>query len=95
MASELRLRVAKDSAGIGVWDFNIDKNELIWDEQMYELYGITPDTFGGAYEAWSAGLHPADKAEAEKAFTDALASDGSFHTVFRVPSSMIKTTVFF
>ena len=46
-----RLNLATRSAGIGIWDWNIQQNQLIWDDQMYALYGLRPGQFGGAYEA--------------------------------------------
>lgn len=90
--SEARMKVAADAAGIGIWDFNIDKNELIWDEQMYTLYGVTSDTFSGAYEAWANGLHPDDRQKAEQSLSNALDTDGVFHTTFRVihPDSKVR-----
>ena len=29
---------------------------MIWDTQMYQLYGIREQDFSGAYEAWQKGL---------------------------------------
>ncbi|MEO0490747.1 MAG: PAS domain-containing protein, partial [Cyanobacteria bacterium J06659_2] len=50
-----RLALATNSANIGVWDFDLVEDRLIWDDRMYELYGIEAATFGGAYEAWKRG----------------------------------------
>src|SRR5262249_51168053 len=48
---ELRQRfaIAKGAAGVGIWEWNVRDNSVIWDEQMYGLYGISPDRFSGAY----------------------------------------------
>jgi PAS domain-containing protein len=51
-----RLDLARRSARIGIWDWDIQKDELTWDDQMVALYCIKPDEFGGAYEAWLAGI---------------------------------------
>lgn len=48
--SALRLTFATKTAGIGIWDYNIIENQLLWDDQMYVLYGITKNTFSGVYE---------------------------------------------
>lgn len=56
-----RLLLATRAGGVGIWDWHIVNNILIWDDQMYELYGISRDQFSGAYEAWKAGLHPEDR----------------------------------
>ena len=77
-----RLRVATESGGIGVWDYSIPDNRLVWDERMYALYGYGPEHFPGAYEAWSQRLHPDDKAEAERALQEAIEGRRRFDTEF-------------
>ena len=37
-----RLGLALDASKVGVWDFNIDTDVLVWDERMEELYGYPP-----------------------------------------------------
>ncbi|NGZ97073.1 MAG: hypothetical protein CV089_13300 [Nitrospira sp. WS110] len=46
-----RLYLATKSGGIGVWDYYIPENKLVWDKQMYELYGYTTENFSGTHEA--------------------------------------------
>lgn len=79
-----RLLLATTSAKAGVWDWNIQTNEMIWDDRMLELYGLTPDNFPGAVEAWERGLHPADSSRATEECQAALNGDRDFDTEFRV-----------
>ena len=51
---------------------------------MYKLYGISKNTFGGAYDAWQSGLHPDDKKPGDEAVKEALAGRKDFDTSFRV-----------
>ena len=37
-----RLSLATRAGGVGIWDYDVPLNKLIWDNQMYHLYGITP-----------------------------------------------------
>lgn len=53
-----RLQLATASAKAGVWDWNLQTNEMIWDDRMLELYGLTRENFPGGFEAWEQGLHP-------------------------------------
>ena len=87
-----RLKLATDSAQIGVWDFDIVENRLIWDEGMYRLYGIEASTFGGAYEAWQQGVHPDDMEVADGEIQAAIAGQRDFHTEFRVvwPNGQVR-----
>ncbi|MGB0910690.1 MAG: PAS domain-containing sensor histidine kinase [Nitrospirales bacterium] len=79
-----RLQIATQSAQIGVWDWDVQNNVLTWDEQMYALYGVTPDTFPGAYEAWTTSLHPDDHDQSHGALQEALAGGAPFNTDFRI-----------
>ncbi len=79
-----RLLLATKAGGIGVWDYDVVNNVLVWDERMYKLYGISPARFSGAYEAWEQGLHPEDRERERDKLQRALRGEGEFNTEFRV-----------
>ncbi len=79
-----RLRLATASAHMGIWDWDIVNNHLEWDSKMFQLYGIEPHRFGRAYEVWTQGLHPEDRARTEREIQLALSEDKDFQTEFRV-----------
>jgi two-component system cell cycle sensor histidine kinase/response regulator CckA len=83
MATE-RLVLATRAAVIGVWDWDIVRNELVWDDAMYRLYGVRRGDFGGAYEAWLNAIHPDDRLGAEEAIQAALRGDKEYAYEFRV-----------
>ncbi|MCX5814474.1 MAG: PAS domain S-box protein [Proteobacteria bacterium] len=79
-----RLKLATSAGGVGIWDYDIVNNRLVWDDQMFCLYGITQDHFSGAYEAWQAGLHPEDRQRGDEEIQLALHGERDFNTEFRV-----------
>ena len=79
-----RLALAADSAHIGVWDWLVPENRLIWDKWMYALYGIHEDNFNGAYQTWQQGLHPDDRSRGDEAIQQALRGEKEFDIEFRV-----------
>jgi PAS domain S-box-containing protein len=79
-----RMALAADSAGIGVWEFDVVGNSLTWDDWMYRLYGRRPSDAKPAYELWSGSLHPDDRARSERELGDALAGRAEFDTEFRI-----------
>lgn len=79
-----RLEAAASAGIIGIWDWDVVNNKLIWDSVMYQLYGIREEDFGGAYEAWSATVHPADKAYTEGEIQAALRGEREYAPEFRV-----------
>jgi two-component system cell cycle sensor histidine kinase/response regulator CckA len=79
-----RLLLATRAANVGIWDHDLITDKLVWDEAMYRLYGINPDQFKGAYEAWQAGVHHEDRARANEEVQMALRGEKDFDTEFRV-----------
>lgn len=79
-----RLKIATEHANIGIWEYDILENTLIWDESMYNLYGLRKEDFSGEYEAWEAGVHPYDKERGTAEINLAIAGEKEFDTEFRV-----------
>ncbi len=82
--NEQRLHIATRAGNIGIWDWDVVKNELIFDDSMYSLYGITKEDFGGAYEAWSNTLHPDDRQFVEAEIQAAIRNEREYGAEFRI-----------
>ncbi|TXT40186.1 MAG: PAS domain-containing protein [Comamonadaceae bacterium] len=82
--SSERLQLATRVANIGIWDWDIVHNELVWDDSMYQLYGIQRGEFGGAYDAWMRTLHPEDKAHTDGEIQAALRGEREYAPEFRI-----------
>lgn len=87
-----RLQLATSSAHLGVWDWNIRDNTMVWDDRMFELYGISRDSFPSTLDAWTNGLHPEDRERAIADCQAALHGEKDFDTFFRVshPDGTVK-----
>lgn len=79
-----RLKLATQAGGIGIWDYDIVNNILLWDEQMFKLYGIDKIDFSNAYESWTAGVHPDDRVRGDTEIQMAINGEKEFNTEFRV-----------
>ncbi len=80
----LRLELATRAGGVGVWDLDLIENVLVWDDQMFALYGTERKDFPGAYEAWVACVHPDDMARSDAEIRMAISGERNFDTEFRV-----------
>jgi PAS domain S-box-containing protein len=83
-AMTARLTLATRAGGIGIWDWDVVANNLLWDDNMYALYGIRREDFSSAYAAWVHTLHPDDKVRGEAEINAALVGQRPFDTQFRV-----------
>ena len=79
-----RLALATRAGGVGVWDYDIDNNIVVWDDQMIALYGLDKKNFSGDYEAWQETLHPDDRVRGDQEIQMAISGKKEFNTEFRV-----------
>ncbi|MCB9058379.1 MAG: PAS domain S-box protein [Calditrichae bacterium] len=79
-----RLDLATKSAEIGIWDWDIQKNQLVWDNRMFSLYGLQPEEFRSAYETWLNGVHPDDREYSNEISARAVNGEANYDTEFRV-----------
>ncbi|MEO5355495.1 MAG: PAS domain-containing protein, partial [Magnetococcus sp. XQGC-1] len=82
--SKERLELATKAGIIGIWDWDVVHNRLVWDDAMYRIYGISREDFYGAYEAWTSSLHPEDKDYVEAEIQAALNGAREYAPEFKI-----------
>ncbi len=87
-----RYDTAIKAAEIGVWEWDIKSNKLVWDDKMYELYGTTPSEADNTLKLWTESLHPGDREENMRLLMAAKQGRKKFDTQFRVigPDGNVK-----
>jgi len=78
-----RLSLATEAAAIGIWEWNTATNEIIWDDRMYELYGVPRDQ-AITYEIWKSYIHPDDWPKQEAQIEKISAENGRGQMVLRI-----------
>jgi PAS domain S-box-containing protein len=66
-ASKSKLDLALASAGMGTWILNLADGKRHFDDQIYHLLGINPDTFQGTPEEFFHVIHPEDHEKVKEA----------------------------
>ena len=79
-----RISTATRASQVGIWDWDVKNNVLVWDDQMYSLYGLKKEEFTGAYGAWIKGLHPDDMEFSRNETRLALLGEKEYDTEFRI-----------
>jgi PAS domain S-box-containing protein len=82
--SEQLLKLAIDAAWMGFWDLDVVTNKLIWSESHELLFGLTPGSFGGTYQAFLSWVHPDDREVVKEQIAFALANKIDYKGEFRV-----------
>ncbi len=73
-----RLEEAQRAAHIGSWQWDIARDELIWSDELYRMYGLDPRKFDASFEAFIEHVHPDDRAMTQTQIQAALESGESF-----------------
>ena len=71
-ASEERLRLAQQVAGIGTFERNVQTGVVTWTPEMESLYGLPPGGFGQTHAAFENLIYPDDRARVIKLVDGAL-----------------------
>jgi PAS domain S-box-containing protein len=79
-----RFQLALSAANIGTWDLDVQQNQLVWDDRMLQLYGLSRGDFPGDFESWSGMVHPDDGERFQAALQAALRGEREFAVEFRI-----------
>lgn len=81
-----RFELAVEGANLGVWDWDIETDELTWTESMERLFGMDPGTFEGTYEAFAEYVHTDDLPTLEEEIAQAISTGEPLRTEYRIRS---------
>ena len=83
--SEIKIHLATETAGIGLWQWHIPSGQVTWDKTMFDLYGMRPTADGLVhYEDYIASVHPEDAAEQDAVLQDTVRRCGASKREFRI-----------
>ena len=80
------------SAGVGIWEADLDNQHAHWDEQMFRLRGLEPRAVALSREERLALLHPDDVADVIDSYTDpeTTALPGGYEFRVRLPDGSYR-----
>jgi len=81
-----KLGIAVDMAELGIWNWELADNRLIWNERMFDIYGYprTQAQSGVSYADWRERVHPDDLPRVEALLQSTVAGVGVYDPTFRV-----------
>ncbi|MCG9881401.1 MAG: PAS domain S-box protein [Bacteroidia bacterium] len=82
--NEFRLKLAAETAQLGIWEWKIKEDLLIWDQKMFEIHGHESDELENKFEFWKQSLHPEDKERVLEELSHSLNKTGKLEGSFRI-----------
>ncbi len=80
----LNLKEAQRIARMGRWELNLSNNHLEWSDTVFEIFEIDPNKFEASYEAFLNTIHPDDRENVNKAYTESLNNKSQYETEHRL-----------
>lgn len=84
LQGQRQLAAAEAIAHVGSWEWDVEKNESRWSDELYRIYGLAPQSLNMTYEAYRAYVHPEDREANQRNIERALAEGQGFHAEFRI-----------
>lgn len=94
-SSEERLALAMEGSGMGVWDWSLHKNTLIWNENSAKIFDYHHSNLEREFSDFESRVHLEDKKMVTESLALALEQGRKFKEEFRIvlPSGEIKSVL--
>ncbi len=82
--SEALLRKSQALGHIGSWELNLVTNQLTWSDEVFGIFGVTPQKFAATYEGFLDLVHPDDRRSLDAAYS-VFPAGATRHLCHRTP----------
>lgn len=82
--SEERLNQAQHIAQVGSWELDLVQGQLLWSDEIFNLFEIDKEKFGATYEAFLNGIHQDDRDMVNQAYTNSLVTRAPYEVTHRL-----------
>jgi PAS domain S-box-containing protein len=82
--SEQRMLEAQALSHVGSFHWNIAENRVTWTDEMYRVFGQTPQEFPATFEAYLEIVHPEDRRRINATVEEAVATARSYDHEYRI-----------
>lgn len=79
-----RMAQALEGGGVALWEYDVARNMLSWQQRLQPLYGLPDDDPPMTYAEWLALIHPDDRARVQAEIAEVIAGQREYDIRFRV-----------
>jgi PAS domain S-box-containing protein len=83
-ASEQRLELAQEAAGMGMYDWDIVRDQAVCNERYFRLFGLEPQENMLSTDDWTAMVHPDDRERVLSEVARTLEEKTPYDTEYRI-----------
>ncbi len=82
--SESRLARGQQLVNMGIWDWNLERREYSWSDEMCHIFNLKPQQFPIRTGTFLNCIHPEDKQYVVRALGKALVAEQSYDIGYRI-----------
>lgn len=75
--SEERFRLIAMATNDVIWDWDVQKRSLWWNDSLFSVFGHDPEVMESGPSSWLDNIHPADRDSVHQSISDALTNPDS------------------
>lgn len=75
---------AKKIAKLGIWEYDLDRDELKWSDEVYEIFDLDKDETKPSYTAFLALVHPDDRAAVDREYRESMRTKKRYRVTHRL-----------
>ncbi|PKA98026.1 PAS domain S-box-containing protein [Flavobacteriaceae bacterium MAR_2009_75] len=80
-----RLAIATSGSNIGIWEFDVKTGQVVWDDNMYRLYGVKRKEFDpNNMDQWRSIMSPDDVEHVFKVHHEAVEGKRNYEIEFKI-----------
>jgi len=89
---EEKLKLAQSIANLGNWEYDLESKQLIWSDEIYNIFELDKDTFEVSYSSFLDAIHPEDKERVNEAYRNSLVTREKYTIQHRLlmPDGRVK-----
>lgn len=69
---------------VGTWEWDVAPDKIVWSDELYRIFGVTPETFTPTLRAALSFVHPDDRESVEAIVERAVTEHTAFECQYRV-----------
>jgi PAS domain S-box-containing protein len=82
--TEQKLAEAQRVAHIGNWELDLQSNILWWSDEVFNIFELERKQFSGSYKGFLDRIHPDDRREVERIYTESVENRSPYDTIHRI-----------
>jgi diguanylate cyclase (GGDEF)-like protein/PAS domain S-box-containing protein len=84
LEAEARLTEVEALARIGSWEFDLASDKILWSEETFRIFGLTPGTQEPDFADVLQSIHPEDRPRFDRAIQQAIGNRQSYQLDMRI-----------